>query len=77
MTPSPASFVQSAASRLKFPQLFAVTLALFLFDLIVPDLVPFVDEILLGLATTLFGFWREPVPRREAPKPPTKNVTPH
>jgi hypothetical protein len=74
---NPASaFVQRAATRLKFPQLFAVTLALFLFDLVFPDLVPFVDEILLGLGATLFGFWREPVPRAATDKPPTKNVTP-
>ncbi len=42
----------------------------------VPDLVPFVDEILLGLATALFGMWRERVTPAEAPKPPEKNVTP-
>jgi hypothetical protein len=74
-----SSFVQRAATRLRFPQLFAVTLALFLFDLVFPDLVPFVDEILLGLASALFGLWREPVPgapAREGPKPPPKNVTP-
>jgi hypothetical protein len=76
---SPSDVAQRAASRLKFPQLFAVFAGLFLFDLLVPDLVPFVDEILLGLGTTLFALWRERVPARpgaEAPKPPTKNVTP-
>ena len=68
------------ASRLKFPQAFGVFLALFLFDLVVPDLVPFVDEILLGLGAALFGMWRERVsPPRTAPqagKPPIKNITP-
>jgi hypothetical protein len=69
-----ADLAQRAASRLRFPQLFAVLTALFLFDLVVPDLVPFVDEILLGLGAALFGLWRERV--GPAAKPPEKNVTP-
>ena len=74
---SPASdLAQRAASRLKFPQLFGVLLALFVFDLIVPDFVPFVDEILLGLGAALFGLWRERLAAPEAAKPPEKNVTP-
>jgi hypothetical protein len=39
-------------------------------------LIPFVDEILLALATALFALWREPVPPAAAEKPPEKNVTP-
>ncbi len=66
--------IGSVASRLKFPQLLAVTAGLFLLDLFIPDLIPFADEILLGLATALFALWREPVPPGE--KPPEKNVTP-
>jgi hypothetical protein len=71
-------FAQRVATRLKFPQLFAVLLGLFLFDLVVPDFVPFVDEILLGLGAALFGMWREkvPVPATPPPAPPMKNVTP-
>ena len=78
MSFTPSDFAQRAASRLKFPQLFGLFAALFFFDLLVPDLIPFVDEILLGLGTTLFGVWRERIPRAagEVPKPPTKNVTP-
>lgn len=71
-----AEAVERVASRLKFPQLFGIFLALFLFDLLVPDFVPFVDEILLGLGTTLFGLWRERVPPQQGPKPAEKNVTP-
>jgi hypothetical protein len=74
---SPASDLsQRVASKLKFPQLFAVLLVLFLFDLVVPDFIPFVDEILLGLGAALFGLWRERVTAPKAPKPPEKNVTP-
>ncbi len=75
--PGPGSvFVEKAASRLKFPQLFAVLLALFVIDLIVPDFIPFIDEILLGLGAALFGLWRERIQPSETPKPPEKNVTP-
>ena len=79
--PTPASaFARNAASRLKFPQLFAVLLSLFLFDLVFPDLVPFIDEILLGLGAALFGLWREPAsgaPASGTPAPSKmKNVTP-
>lgn len=72
----PGSFVERAASRLKFPQAFGLLVAVFVLDLMIPDLIPFVDEVLLGLATIVFGLWRERVPTAEAPKPPEKNVTP-
>lgn len=76
----PASFVERAASRMKFPQAFGVFLALFLFDLVFPDFVPFIDEILLGLGTVVFGLWREKVGGAAAAPPTTppaeKNVTP-
>ncbi len=45
--------------RLRFPQLFWITLILFVVDVIVPDIVPFADEVLLGLATLLLGSWRK------------------
>lgn len=47
------------ARRLRFPWLFLLTAVLFAIDLVVPDLIPFADEILLGLLTLLFGFWRQ------------------
>jgi len=47
------------AERLRFPQLLVLTGALFLVDLVVPDPMPFADELLLGLATLLFAAWRK------------------
>ena len=49
---------------LRFPYLLIATALLFLVDFVVPDFIPFVDEILLGLATLLFASWRkrEPAP---------------
>lgn len=43
---------------LRFPWLFAITAALFGFDLIVPDFVPFADELLLGLGTLVLAGWK-------------------
>jgi hypothetical protein len=43
------------ALNLRFPRLFAVTAALFVIDLLFPDVVPFVDEILLGLISLLLA----------------------
>jgi hypothetical protein len=43
------------AAGLRFPRLLAVTVALFVLDLIVPDMIPFVDEILLGLLSLLLA----------------------
>lgn len=53
------------AERLRFPWLFAVTAVLFGLDVLIPDFIPFADEILLGLLTMLFGVWRK---RRSTPK---------
>lgn len=68
--------IEGVASRLKFPQLLTVTAVLFVVDLLIPDLIPFVDEILLGLATAGLAMWREPVPPPRAAQPAEKNVTP-
>ena len=67
------------ASRLRFPQLFAFAAALFIIDLIVPDLIPFFDEILLGLVTLLLGSLKNREAERPAAggaKPPVKDITP-
>ena len=45
--------------RLSFPKLFAVFAVLFAADALVPDPIPFVDEILLGLGTLLFASWKD------------------
>lgn len=66
------------ASRLRHPHLFLLFLALFVLDLLVPDMVPFADEVLLGLFSLLLGTWRDRGAEEEEPpvKPPEKNVTP-
>lgn len=47
------------AKGLRFKQLFFLTGALFVADLMIPDMVPFADEALLGLLTLLFATWKD------------------
>lgn len=47
------------ARKLRFPQLFLLTLVLFVVDLFVPDFIPLLDEILLALATLLLAAWKK------------------
>jgi hypothetical protein len=57
------------ASRLRFPTLFKITLAVFLLDLLIPDFIPFVDEILLGLGALLLSAWQKPKVPDNAERP--------
>lgn len=45
-------------SRLSYPRLFLVTAGLFLLTLFIPDPIPLVDELLLGLGTLLLANWK-------------------
>lgn len=57
------------ASRLRFPTLFLVIAGLFVFDLFIPDLIPFLDEILLGLGTVLLASWKNRKAASDSSKP--------
>ena len=57
------------ARKRRFPTLLLFTGGLFALDLIVPDFIPFVDELLLGLATLILSRWKD---RRQLPPPPTR-----
>ena len=57
-------FILRFAERLRFPQLFLLAGGLFVLDLLLPDMIPFVDEILLALATLILAALRK---RGEAP----------
>jgi hypothetical protein len=46
-------------ARLRFPVLFGVAAVLFVADFLIPDVIPFVDEILLGLGAALLGNWKK------------------
>ncbi len=59
MRSSPVTFLLSFFERLRFPWLFALVGSLFVFDFFVPDLIPFIDEQLLGGGTILLGAWKK------------------
>ncbi len=61
-------------SRLKFPQLFLVLVALFAVDMITPDPILLLDEAILGVLAVMFGLWRNR--GEEDGQPPMKNITP-
>ncbi|RPH97474.1 MAG: hypothetical protein EHM68_08210 [Lysobacterales bacterium] len=48
---------------LRFPWLLLVTLMLFLLNLVIPDALPFVDEILLALVAALLARFKRKQPR--------------
>ena len=67
------------ASRLRFPTLFKITLGIFLVDLVVPDFIPFADEILLGLGALILSNWRKPgsaAPPVASARPPIEHEPP-
>jgi len=44
---------------LRFPALFVILLVVTLADFVIPDAIPFVDEIVLASLTAIFGLWKE------------------
>jgi hypothetical protein len=46
-------------ARLRFPTLLTITAILFVVNVIVPDFLPFIDEILLGLVTLILANWKK------------------
>ena len=62
--------------RLRYPQLFALLAGLFLLDFLIPDPIPFVDEVALGVLTLMLAMWKERQSEIPLAKPTEKNVTP-
>jgi hypothetical protein len=48
------------ASRLRFPYLLALTVVLFVFNLFVPDALPLIDEVIMGLIAALLASLKKP-----------------
>ena len=44
--------------RLSYPRLFLLAAGLFVADVVIPDFIPFADELLLGLGTLLLANWK-------------------
>jgi hypothetical protein len=60
------ALISRFAAKLRYPQLFLVTAGLFFLDMVIPDLIPFADELLLGLGTLLLAGLK----KRNDPGPP-------
>lgn len=57
--------------RLSYPRLFLVTATLFVLTLFIPDPIPLIDELLLGLGTLLLANWkRRGKPGKDGDGPP-------
>lgn len=66
--PNPIVAVVLARLRnLRFPVLAGLAALLFIVTLLVPDPLPFADELLLGVLTLLLANWQR---RRGPPEPP-------
>ena len=64
-----AGMVLRWASGLRFPVMFILAAILFTLNLFIPDVIPFVDEILMGLVALLFANLRKR-PKKEFSEPP-------
>jgi hypothetical protein len=58
-TSSPINFFLTFANQLKFRSLFIVVISLFVIDLLVPDFIPMIDEIILGLLAIILANWKK------------------
>ena len=47
------------ANQLKFRNLFFMVIGLFFIDLLLPDFIPFIDEIILGLLAIILANWKK------------------
>ena len=71
--PSPlTTLVSRLLPRMRYPYLFLVLGALFLVDLVVPDPIPLLDEILLAVLTFIAATFT--TRREEDPEP--RDITP-
>ena len=59
---NPAALIElflTYANQLKYKKLFPLILSLFVIDLLVPDMIPMIDEIILGLLTIILANWKK------------------
>ena len=71
--PNPATgALMGFASRLRFPTLFFITLGLWAINMVIPDPLPLIDEIVMGLLTLMLATWKN---RKASPDPDREGVT--
>ena len=70
-----SSVVLEFARGLRLPTLFLITAGVLVVDVLLPDPIPFVDEVLLGLVTLMLANWKRRKAQREvAASAPTRVV---
>ena len=62
--------------RLRFPHLLLLTGLLLVVDLVLPDGLPFIDELVLTLLTLLFASWKDGDRIEETTPPPETSAGP-
>jgi len=78
MTAAPASgplvrLIERLIPGIRHPWLLVIVGGLFVADLVIPDPIPLLDEVMLAVLTVLAASWRG---RRDDRRPPPKDVTP-
>lgn len=58
-SPSMIQMFLKNANQLRFRNLFFMVISLFFIDLLLPDFIPFIDEIILGLLAIILANWKK------------------
>jgi hypothetical protein len=69
-----AGFLLRWASGLRFPYLFLLTALLFVFNLFVPDVLPVIDELIMGLVAMTLASLRKKSSEEGAAKLPPEEI---
>ncbi len=67
---APRGLLGGFVRRLRFPVLFVLTAAAFLVDIFLPDVIPFLDEIVLGLVAAVLAAVKKKAPEETAGNSP-------
>ena len=68
-----AALINRLIPGIRYPWLLAIVAGLFAIDLVVPDPIPLLDEVVLAALTFLLASWRT---RRDDERPPPRDITP-
>ncbi len=68
-----AALVNRLIPGIRYPWLFAILAGLFAIDLVTPDPIPFLDEVVLAVLTFLAASWRT---RQNDERQPPIDITP-
>ena len=55
------SFITRYTETLRFPLLVLLTAAVFVLDLFIPDVIPFADEVILGLVLAVLSRFKRKI----------------